>query len=463
MSRATTAPQRLSLRVWLSAKLTQWVYLSRLGHGRRRVWRTDAVLYLGGYGAALIMAAWCLIFALQQHGPGLALTLSGAVAGLLVQWLAQRPDYRLHASCLLFSSMLACIALSCCFFDLPAPDYPRTAHLYFLPLAVVAFLLFEEQRQGLGLALGGLCLLLFLVFASTGLGWRTEWAQSPEVMRWSVWLNGFAAMGGLALALAAAQLKLREHGPLVLDLRKALTRGELRVLLQAQVNRDGETVGAEALLRWQHPRLGLLSANEFIDQAERSGLIVPIGNWVLREACELLASWRADPDLRRLTLAINISAAQLHRPDFVAQVHEALLHHGAPPRALLLEINESLLAGEAAAAVEKLHALAALGIACSLGEFGSRISSLSQLQQLPLSDLKMHAAFVRELDTNPRSASITEAVLSLGRQLNLRVVAEGVETQAQWTLLCSQGCEYFQGHLFGPPLAARDFSAHLLT
>ena len=462
--RSAAALQRLSLPDWLSAKLTQRVYLSRLGQGRRRVWRIDAVLYLGGYGTALIMAAWALSFALEQHGPGLALNLLGAGAGLGAQWLAHKPAWRRQASCLLFFSTLACIAVCCCLFDLPVAGYPRTTHLYLLPLAVVAYLLFEEWRPGLGLALGALSLLLFLVFASTDLGWRTQWAQPPGLLRWGAWFNGFAAMGGLALALAGAQARLREHGPLVLDLRHALARGELRILLQAQVNRDGETVGAEVLLRWQHPRLGLLAAHEFIDQAERSGLIAPIGDWVLHEACALLAAWRADPDLRRLTLAINISAAQLHGPDFVERVQDALLHHGAPPGALLLEINESLLACDrAAAVVEKLHALAALGLACSLGEFGSRISSLSHLQQLPLSDLKMQAAFVRELDSNPRSASITEAVLSMGRRLNLRVVAEGVETPAQWALLCTQGCEYFQGHLFGPPLAARDFSAHLLT
>jgi len=455
----------LSASAWLAARLAQWVYRSPLGRKGRQIWRIDAVLYLGGRAGALIMAVWCLVYALLANGPGCAMTLLGTTGCLLAQHLAQhptlKPGRRWLASGLLFGSILACVTLSCLFFDPPSPDQPRTTHLFLLALAVLAHLLLEDQGPGLGFGVAGLCLGLFLVFASTGLGWPTPWSLPPRVMHWGAWLNGFASLGALALALAGAQLKVEKRGHLLLDLRRALPRGELRLMLQAQVNRDGETVGAEVLLRWQHPRLGLLPAQEFIDLAERSGFILPIGHWVLRETCQLLAAWRSHAQLRRLTLAINISGAQLREPDFVRQVHEALLHCGAPPTALLLEVSESLLANEASAVVPKLHALAALGVACSLSEFGSRVSSLSQLQELPLSDLKMHPAFVRELDTNPRSASITEAVLSLGRQLHLRVVAEGVETREQWALLSAQGCQYFQGHLFGPPLAARDFSASI--
>lgn len=236
------------------------------------------------------------------------------------------------------------------------------------------------------------------------------------------------------------------------ELRLALKRSELVLFYQPVVDEQAQMVGVEALVRWQHPRRGLLSPMEFIDQAEQSGLILPLGQWVLRKACEQLVQWAAQPATARLTMAVNVSARQFRHPEFVEQVLEVMRATGAAAHLLKLEITESLLVTDMLEVIEKMQALRTMQVTFSLDDFGTGYSSLSYLKRLPLDQLKIDQSFVRDVLTDSHDAAIAQTVITLGQSLNLSVVAEGVETHGQWQFLAQRGCKLFQGYLFGKPV-----------
>ncbi len=210
-------------------------------------------------------------------------------------------------------------------------------------------------------------------------------------------------------------------------------------------------LGAEALLRWQHPRRGLLAPDEFIAVAEAGGLIRPLSRWALQAACAQLAAWAAEPDRARLTLSVNISALELRDPQFVGQVLEALRHSGADPGRLRIELTESMMLDNVDDSIAKMNALREHGVNFALDDFGTGYASLSYLKRLPLQQLKVDQSFVREMLTDPHDAAIARTILALGQSLGLMVVAEGVESEAQLQALAGLGYQAFQGHLFGRP------------
>ena len=241
------------------------------------------------------------------------------------------------------------------------------------------------------------------------------------------------------------------------ELRKAIESGDLRLHYQPQIDAaSGRVYGCEALVRWQHPERGLLPPDRFVPFAEQSGLIVPLGEWVLREACLQQVRWR-DAGLPPLDVAVNISALQFRRRDFVATVARVLGETGADPARIELEITESALMDATPELVASFDQLVALGLTLALDDFGTGYSSLSYLKRLPLRRLKIDRSFVDGLPDNPEDAAITSATLSLARDLGMEVVAEGVETEEQRGYLCKRGCRAMQGYLFSRPLGVEEF------
>ncbi|MCW8975404.1 MAG: EAL domain-containing protein [Sedimenticola sp.] len=235
------------------------------------------------------------------------------------------------------------------------------------------------------------------------------------------------------------------------DLRQAIRDENFQLYYQPQVDHAGCIIGAEALIRWPHPTRGMVSPAEFIPAAEQIGLILPIGHWVLENACRQLVLWAEDPILERLTLAVNVSAVQFRKADFVSQTLATLDHTGANPKRLKLELTESMLLHDIEGIISKMTTLKARGVLFSLDDFGTGYSSLSYLKRLPLDQLKIDQSFVRDLLTDPNDAAITNTIIALSHSLGLEVIAEGVETEAQHLFLTSQGCRSFQGYLFGKP------------
>jgi diguanylate cyclase (GGDEF)-like protein len=246
-------------------------------------------------------------------------------------------------------------------------------------------------------------------------------------------------------------------------LRQALQNEELVVFYQPVVDLStGVVRGAEALLRWNHPQLGLLPPGEFIPLAEASGLIIGVGEWVLRRACAQMHSWH-HLGFPGLSVAVNLSTRQFQQADLVSQVNRALQDSGLEAGALDLEITETNAMHNAEASVVTLGGLKALGVRISLDDFGTGYSSLSYLKRFPIDTIKLDQSFVRDVTSDPDDAAISSAVIAMAHSLELSVVAEGVETEEQLAFLRSQGCDRMQGHLLSPALPAEDFERFLLA
>lgn len=261
----------------------------------------------------------------------------------------------------------------------------------------------------------------------------------------------------------AMQRAVEARTALEADLRQALAHGELRLYHQLQVDGAGRPIGSETLLRWAHPQRGLVSPLEFIPLAEESGLILPMGRWVLEQACLCLAAWRDDTRTATLTVAVNVSARQFHEADFVEQVRISLENAGVNPALLKLELTESIVLTDVSDAIAKMLSLKALGVALSLDDFGTGYSSLSYLHRLPLDQLKIDQSFVRDLHQDTHDAAIVRAIITLGSTLGMAVIAEGVETDTQRDYLAAHGCQAFQGYLFGRPEPLAVFEESLRT
>lgn len=239
---------------------------------------------------------------------------------------------------------------------------------------------------------------------------------------------------------------------LELRLKEAVRCQLLSVHYQPIVDRHRKISGVEALLRWHDEELGWVSPIDVIPIAEANGLIVPIGLWVLQQACQLLCHWATLPDWCERTVAVNVSALQMRQPDFVDSVLEVVRSTGCNPALLKLELTESLLQQDVDATIAKMERLRAVGIEFSIDDFGTGYSSLTYLRRLPLSVLKIDRSFVMDIEHDAGDRGICQTVLALGKTLSLQVVAEGVETSQQFEYLLQAGCDQFQGYLFSRPL-----------
>ncbi len=243
------------------------------------------------------------------------------------------------------------------------------------------------------------------------------------------------------------------------DLRIALLEKQFFLHYQAQTNESGDLKGCEVLIRWQHPQRGFMPPMDFIPIAESTRLILPIGQWVLEQACTQLALWAHDPDLAQLTLSVNVSALQFNQPDFLGQVVSQLALTGARPSQLKLELTESLLVANVEEIIAKMHLLKAQGIGLSLDDFGTGYSSLTYLKRMPLEQLKIDRSFVNDMLTSPNDASIVNTIISLSKNLGLNVIAEGVENAAQRDFLNDAGCPDYQGYFYSRPMPLAQFLA----
>jgi diguanylate cyclase (GGDEF)-like protein/PAS domain S-box-containing protein len=272
-----------------------------------------------------------------------------------------------------------------------------------------------------------------------------------------------AGRSGFSFFDPSMQAQVRLRAELETGMRRALEQDEFRLWYQPQFDADGQLIGMEALVRWQHPEQGMVSPADFIPVAETSGLILPLGRWILRTACEQLVSWREHPVLAGVRIAVNISARQMQDESFVTQVCSILDETGANAGALELELTESLLVQDVEQTIEKMQALRQRGVHFALDDFGTGYSSMSYLKRLPLDKLKIDQSFVRDLMTDPNDAAIIRTIVALGQSLDLAVIAEGVETDAQKQALIASGCRGFQGYLFSRPGSAQELEQSLHT
>jgi len=245
------------------------------------------------------------------------------------------------------------------------------------------------------------------------------------------------------------------------ELRGALEKKQFRLYYQVQVDHMLRPLGAEVLLRWEHPERGVVSPSEFIQVAEETDLIVPIGQWVLEAACAQLKAWQENPLTRHLELTINVSAKQFRRAGFVELMQTIVRKYGLNPMSLKLELTESVLLDDIEGAIVTMDALRQSGIRFSLDDFGTGYSSLQYLKRLPLAQLKIDQSFVRDIATDSNDAAIVRTIIAMAQSMNLGVIAEGVETEEQRQHLLNHGCTHYQGYLFGRPVPVEQFKTQL--
>ncbi len=248
------------------------------------------------------------------------------------------------------------------------------------------------------------------------------------------------------------QAALEKRNQIETALRKALAYQELVLHYQLQVNNTGQPLGVEALLRWNKPNFGIVSPAHFISVAEETGLILPIGQWVIKTACAQLARWQSDPNLENLSIAVNVSARQFREKTFVAQITEVLEESGINPERLKLELTESMVLDNVEDSIVKMGLLKKLGVKFSMDDFGTGYSSLTYLKRLPFDQIKIDRFFVRDITTDQNDAAIVQAIIAMANSLRLDVIAEGVENEEQRGFLQLHGCLAYQGHLYGKPL-----------
>ena len=272
-------------------------------------------------------------------------------------------------------------------------------------------------------------------------------------------------LGGNAFLIfdASMQASIDARVALEMDLREAVEDSAFQLYYQVQMDAADNVVGAEALIRWIGADGKVISPADFIPLAEETGLIVPMGQWVLNTACQQLAQWQRSPATRHLSLAVNVSARQFHQADFVALVHETIDRTGIEPSGLKLELTESVILGDIETTITKMHQLRDLGLRFALDDFGTGYSSLSYLKRLPFKQLKIDQSFTQDMLHDNTSGAIVRAILGMSEALGLEVIAEGVETVEQRTFLIEHGCQFCQGYLLGRPVPIAAWEAAHLT
>jgi EAL domain-containing protein (putative c-di-GMP-specific phosphodiesterase class I) len=379
------------------------------------------------------------------------------LSGVAVFALTLRNQAR-SANLILFGALILIVVASTLLLDPPTLMAPRATHLYLLPVAVGALMAFRDEPLWLRYGMSLFCLLLFVALAASN--WRPTdlYALPDDVRIVGSWVQGVAAMALFFLLLHILQSDTAERSELDRDLRAAIREQQFVLYYQPQLNGAGRVIGAELLIRWQHPQRGLLAPGEFIDHAENTGLIIPIGQWVLEQTAAQLRRWKDDPLFGDLGLAVNISQKQFSQSSFVAEILGLIERHGIDARRLELELTETLIVHDMEDLTRKMTALVEHGVRFSLDDFGTGFSSLSHLKRLPLSKLKIDRSFICDVLTDANSETIVRTVIALGQSMGMTVIAEGVETEEQRRFLADNGCTQFQGYLLGRPMPLADFS-----
>ncbi|HZX16527.1 MAG TPA: EAL domain-containing protein [Pseudomonas sp.] len=435
------------LKLWHSPDL------ALIGQRRERRMRMLASLVL-----LLVGSLWGIFFSLRGEWGIVLMDLLMIFCGLGVFILTLRNRVRL-ANLLLFGVIILVIVGTTLLMDPHTAAAPRATHLYLLPIAVAALMAFRDERLWLRYGVALFCLSLFTVLASSTWSPTSAYHLPDDVRINGSWVQGVAAMLMLFALLHILQSDAAERSLLDRDLHAALREQQFVLHYQPQVNSSGRVTGAEVLIRWQHPQRGLLPPAEFIGHAEKTGLIIPMGRWVLEQAFTQLHAWKDDPLYRDISLAVNISQKQFRQASFVAEMLGLIETYGIDARRLELELTETLIVHDIDDLMGKMAALVERGVRFSLDDFGTGFSSLSHLKRLPLNTLKIDRSFISDILTDANSQAIVRTVIALAQSMGMTVIAEGVETQAQQQFLLSNGCVQFQGYLFSKPLPLGAFTA----
>ncbi len=361
-----------------------------------------------------------------------------------------------------FPLLFVMLFLLCIFLDVPNTTVPRSSHHYFLPMALYAYVIYQDEKPYLRITVAAVISVAFLLLACTNFGINLS-TMSDEQRLARVWITNGVALVMLYLAALIMQSDFKVRHTLELELSKVLLKNELKLYFQPQVEVGGRIMGAEVLTRWRHPSLGIIAPEVFIPLAERTDLILHLGRHVLTSACNQLATWAQSEATAHLTLSVNISVKQFQNPEFVQHLITLINETKIDAHKLQLEITESIFAHDLEDIMIKMRQLKAHGVRLSLDDFGTGYSSLAYVKSLPLDELKIDKSFIKDMLNSVSAATITKMIISLAHELNIAIVAEGVETTEQRQFLIDNGCRNFQGYLYSTPLPINEFNAFMLA
>ena len=413
-------------------------------------------------GVAVLAFFWTVLFLINGL-PLMALAeFCPVVTALVCFILVSRGHFDLFLLFAQISFFLFIIGFSL-MFDVPQDNAPRVTYLFLPVLGMLAYINHLRRPSRMQLLVIAASLVAFVVLHGAEL--RLPFAQPMplELHRLYIWLNSAMAAIMFFGTIYALRQRLSVPRGIARDLVAALRHGGLSLAYQPQTDRTGRVLGAEALLRWNHPTRGPVSPGTFIPAAEEMGLMPMIGTFVLEQALETLVRWQTDPQLSPLSLSVNVSASQFNEDDFETTLRDLIARYNIDPTRLRLELTESVLIAGLEPVAEKMAALKALGLTFSLDDFGTGFSSLAYLRRLPVSELKIDRSFVATVAENDRDAALVRSIRAIATDLGLETVAEGVETPAQLAFLEATGCRIFQGYLFGRPMPLADFELSVVA
>ncbi|WP_246704033.1 EAL domain-containing protein [Rhizobium sp. P38BS-XIX] len=423
--------------------------------------KVAVILKLAGVACISLGLAWtlCYVFFGRYELSVVFIGLTGV--GMLALHRSRRSD---SSSLLLVAHGVFAVVCAIAVIDAPMAWVPRSAHLFLLPLAAGAAFTFERRERYGALIFPLLCIAAFAAFAMGALDPLAPNVSPPlEVRAWGAKLNTTTSMLLLATLFAINRIDSGKRLRLERELSRAVRNGEIEVYYQPQVRDHDIVSGAEALVRWRHPSGRLLSPDAFIDLAEESNLICEIGLEVLRQACETLSHWSADPRTQALRIAVNISPVQMQDPSLVHSVSTIIREAGIEPSLLEFELTESALATDTATVIERMEALASSGTSWALDDFGTGYSSLATLRTLPVGKLKIDRQFLIEATRQESAQQLLGKIIEISHVMGMCALAEGVETPDQRELLIQLGCDHFQGYLFARPMSRKELDVWLDT
>lgn len=345
----------------------------------------------------------------------------------------------------------------CLFFDIATVDRPQVAHLFLPAGAILGYLNYRREPSYLQFILILLSIGCFIFFSGSSFNLESAIPLSEDIRDHGGWIATCAATLMICISIYTMQLEIQIENSMVKDLRLALAKQQFELFYQPQINSSETLIGAEALLRWQHPTLGYVLTKDFIPAAETFGLMPEIGEWVLAQGCKVLQDWSKKAETKDLTLSINISADHFMQASFEQAVIGMVQKYQINPSRLILEITENIALNNCVSMIEKMHFLSKNGIQLSLDDFGTGYSSLSYLQKMPISQIKIDRSFVQAALDDKRSNKLVTGIIKIGLDLNLRVLVEGIETTEQFSAFKNNGCTEFQGYLSGCPMPLNDF------
>ncbi|MGV0087613.1 EAL domain-containing protein (plasmid) [Rahnella aceris] len=412
---------------------------------------------MAAYTGAVVCLSWLASFIFLRDWELVISLLILAVAILPCWCLAVNGDFSnglmlAQTVCLIF------VVIFCYKYDVPDVSVQRTTHLYLPVIALVGYMNYQQKKSRLQLIIIILSLLSFVVYCSTVNRFTIDNPSHRSFQILSVWLNPILSTLLLFGGIAAMHIDFTRKKMMAKSIQDALYNEQFILLYQPMVNSSGRIIGAEALIRWKHPSQGLLSPSAFLIDAQNAGLMPMIGEWVISQTFECLLQWQKIDVTRHLSVSINITVDHLMQPDFVRKLLDRVRAYNIPCNQVHLELTENVFVSEPEIVAEKMNELASVGFLFSLDDFGTGYSCLSTLRGLPLKQIKIDRSFITNVTESEKGAVIAKNIARMGCELELEVVAEGIETEMQFTIMKKYGCTIFQGFLFSPPLSRKEYT-----